>query len=100
MSTAMDQVAIWRWAAGVSTTVTMFTVGFMLGGYSVYARMDEHFESIGHPIGAERIAVMMETNKEDHIEIFYKLERHAIILREIEHSVSALANDNSTKGGS
>lgn len=98
----MDQVAIWRWAAGVSVTVTMFTIGFMLGGYSVYARMDEHFESVGHPITAERIAVMMADNKEDHIEIFVKQERHAQILREIEHQLAIVVNGGAYRheGGS
>jgi hypothetical protein len=85
-------VALWRWAAGVSITVAMFTIGFMLGGYSVYARMDEHFESVGHPIAAERIKVLMEVNKEDTAAIFYKLERHAMILRDIEHQLATLAN--------
>lgn len=85
--------SIWKWVSGLSTTVTMFTIGFMLGGYSVYARMDEHFDSIGHPIASERITVMMESNKEDHIKVFNKLERHAIILREIEHQLAIVVQN-------
>lgn len=76
-------VSAWKWISASLLTIVMFLTGFLLGGYTVYARMEVHTNLPGHPVMEQRLTDWQSSTEKALDEIKQAQRDQNIILDDI-----------------